>query len=220
MGSRRKAIKAHGAVRREPSFKFQSPRKPFLLLLEEEQKQEFKNCTHSSSSSSSAQKTLMLDFSKRFLLDENITKKSTFSSGMKSRSLVRVKTTKTVNSFSTSTSSTDDFPKINWILEEQEDDSTSACGMDFLLNVEKNMGSGLLLQNQKVGAGQSADKLNLLHLSGASTCVFGSGNPFLGEMKVVNHQPTAALARSKSLRLNLSYLADEQASSTFFSSIL
>jgi hypothetical protein len=219
MGCRRKAIKAQGAVRCEPSFKFQSPRKSYLLLLEEGQKQEFKTCSYSSSSSS-AQESLLLDFSKRFLLEENITKKSTSSTGMISRSLVRVKTTKVGTIFSTSTSSTtDDFPKINWILEEQEDD-TSACGMDFLFNVETNMGSGVLTQKQKVGAGQSGDKLNLHHLSGASTCVLGRGNPFLAQRKVVNHQPTAALARSKSLRLDLSYLADEQVASTFFALIL
>jgi hypothetical protein len=131
-----------------------------------------------------------------------------------------VKARKVANTFSTSTGSiTDDFTKINWILEEQEDD-TSACGMEFLFNVDKSMGSGVLTQKEKVGAGQSGDKLNLLHSSGASTCVFGRGNSSLGQGKVVNHQPTAALARSKSLRLNLSYLADEQVASTFFALIL
>jgi hypothetical protein len=218
MGSRRNAIKAQGDVRCKPSFKFQSPRKPFLLLLEEGRKQEFKNCSYSSSSSSSAQKSLLLlDFSTRFLREE---KKSTSSTGIKSRNLVRVKATKIANTFSTSTgSNTDDFPKIDWILEEQEDE-TSACRMDILFNGEKSMGSGVFTQKQKVGAGQSGDKLNLLHLSGASTCVFGRGNSSLGQRKVVNHQPTAAFVRSKSLRLNLSCLADEQVDSTFFAWIL
>jgi hypothetical protein len=200
---KRDAIKAQGAARSccEPSFKFQSPRKPFLLSLEEGHNQEFKNCS-CYSSSSLVQKSLLLDFSKRFLLvEENTTKKSSTGTGIKSRNIVRVETTK----IGTSISTTDDFlSKINWI----EEDDTSARGMD-LFNVKRNMGSGVLSQKQKVVAGQFGDELNLLHLSGAAS------SDFVGRWKVVNHHPTA-FARSKSLRVNLSFLADEQLASTFF----
>lgn len=220
MSSKRKTtIRAQGAARSEPSFKLQSPRKPILVVLLEVLEghdEEFSHC--SCSSSSTVQTSLMLDCSKRFLLEESTTMKPS-STGMISRNRVRVKTTKIGNSFSTSTSTTDDFPKIRWI---EDDDTSASRGMD-LFNVKKNMGSGFSSQKQKVvGAGRSAgDKLNPLYLSGgASACVFGREDPSccFGQRKKGNHQPEA-LARSKSMRSNLAYLADEQLASTLFALI-
>lgn len=218
MGSKRKAAKAQGAARCEPSLKFQSKRNQFLLLLEEGgHHQEFKNCCYSSSSS--VRKSLLLDFSNLSL--ESITKKfsSSTGTGMKSRNLVRVKTTTKIGNIYSSTwsctpsttRSTAGTIKINWI----EEDGTSACGMD-LFNVKKNIGSGVLTRKPKVGAGQSGDKLDLLHLSGASACVvFDKGF----EQRKVEDQQLIEIARSKSVRLNLSDLADEQLASTFFALI-